>query len=101
MRSLGNVVATPHIGYVAEQVYRVFYGEANHEVQSHVPDLNAREWAVVIPLIAMMVWMGVYSQSFLPPIGKVNARVLEQTQINVPFRVGLRQPARLEAQNAR
>jgi phosphoglycerate dehydrogenase-like enzyme len=28
LRSLGNVVATPHIGYVAEQVYRVFYGEA-------------------------------------------------------------------------
>ena len=28
LRSLDNVVATPHIGYVAEQVYRVFYGEA-------------------------------------------------------------------------
>ncbi len=28
LRSLDNVLATPHIGYVAEQVYRVFYGEA-------------------------------------------------------------------------
>ncbi|WP_414688888.1 D-2-hydroxyacid dehydrogenase family protein [Mycobacterium sp.] len=28
LRSLDTVVATPHIGYVAEQVYRVFYGEA-------------------------------------------------------------------------
>lgn len=28
LRSLDNVVATPHIGYVAEQVYRVFYGES-------------------------------------------------------------------------
>ncbi|WP_428341767.1 D-2-hydroxyacid dehydrogenase family protein [Mycobacterium sp.] len=28
LRSLDSVVATPHIGYVAEQVYRVFYGEA-------------------------------------------------------------------------
>jgi phosphoglycerate dehydrogenase-like enzyme len=28
LRSLDAVVATPHIGYVAEQVYRVFYGEA-------------------------------------------------------------------------
>ena len=58
---------------------RVFYGEATDEVRSHVPDLNAREWAAVIPLIVMMVWMGVYSQSFLPPVSKVNARVLEQT----------------------
>jgi len=28
LRSLDTVVATPHIGYVADQVYRVFYGEA-------------------------------------------------------------------------
>ena len=28
LRSLENVVATPHIGYVADQVYRVFYGES-------------------------------------------------------------------------
>jgi phosphoglycerate dehydrogenase-like enzyme len=32
LRSLDNVVATPHIGYVAEQVYRVFYGEAAVEI---------------------------------------------------------------------
>jgi len=28
LRTLDNVVATPHIGYVAESVYRTFYGEA-------------------------------------------------------------------------
>jgi phosphoglycerate dehydrogenase-like enzyme len=28
LRCLDNVVATPHIGYVAERVYRTFYGEA-------------------------------------------------------------------------
>lgn len=28
LRRLENVVATPHIGYVADRVYRVFYGEA-------------------------------------------------------------------------
>jgi phosphoglycerate dehydrogenase-like enzyme len=28
LRSLDSVVATPHIGYVADRVYRVFYGEA-------------------------------------------------------------------------
>jgi phosphoglycerate dehydrogenase-like enzyme len=28
LRTLDNVVATPHIGYVAERVYRTFYGEA-------------------------------------------------------------------------
>jgi NADH-quinone oxidoreductase subunit M len=78
---------------------RVFYGEVAEEVRHHVPDLSVREWAAVIPLIAMMVWMGMYSQSFLPPVGKVNARVLEQTQVNVPFHV--QNASRSEAANAR
>ena len=64
--------------YMLWMYQRVFYGEAGHEVRSHVPDLNYREWAVVVPLIVMMVWMGVYSQSFLPTVGKVTARVLVQ-----------------------
>jgi NADH-quinone oxidoreductase subunit M len=66
---------------------RVFYGETPETVRHHMFDLKPREWAAVIPLVAMMVWMGVYSQSFLPPIGQTTARVLEQTQVNVPFRV--------------
>jgi len=32
LRSLGNVVATPHLGYVTEDTYRVFYGEAAQDV---------------------------------------------------------------------
>lgn len=32
LRSLDNVVATPHIGYVADRVYRTFYGEAAAEI---------------------------------------------------------------------
>jgi NADH-quinone oxidoreductase subunit M len=69
---------------------RVFYGEPGEEVRHHFLDLNPREWAAVVPLVVMMVWMGVYSQSFLPPVSKATARVLEQTQVNVPFRVDLR-----------
>ena len=88
--------------YMLWMYQRVFYGEAGHEVREHIPDLNAREWALVIPLIVMMVWMGVYSQSFLPPVEKVTARVLEQSGINVPERVQVPHRAgSLEASNAR
>jgi NADH-quinone oxidoreductase subunit M len=68
---------------------RVFYGETSDDLRAHMPDLNLREWAAVVPLIVMMVWMGVYSQSFLPPVTKATARVLDQAQVNVPFRVAL------------
>ena len=33
-----------------------------------MPDLSAREWAAMMPLLVLMVWMGVYTQTFLPPI---------------------------------
>jgi len=72
---------------------RVFFGEVNPEVQSHVPDIGMREWAAIVPLVVMMVWMGVYSQSFLPPVGKNTARIIEQTNVNVPYRVQLESPA--------
>jgi NADH-quinone oxidoreductase subunit M len=94
--SLGVILSACYMLWMYQ---RVFYGEVKDEVRHHVPDLNAREWAAVIPLIAMMVWMGMYSQSFLPSVGKVNARVLEQTQVNVPFHV--QNATNTEAANAR
>jgi NADH-quinone oxidoreductase subunit M len=86
--------------YMLWMYQRVFYGEVKEEVRRHLPDLNLREWAVVIPLIAMMVWMGVYSQSFLPPVSRTTARVLEQTQVNVPFQVRMEHPPRMPAEAA-
>jgi NADH-quinone oxidoreductase subunit M len=75
--------------YMLWMYQRVFYGEVADKVRSMVPDLKPREWAAFVPLIVMMVWMGVFSQSFLPPVGKANSLVLERTQVNVPFRVQL------------
>ena len=71
---------------------RVFYGETPDEVRHHVFDLKPREWAAIVPLIVMMVWMGMYSQSFLPAVRKTTARILDQTQVNV--RSACRRPRR-------
>lgn len=66
---------------------RIFYGRASHEVSHHMPDLNTREWVAITPLLILMVWMGVYAMSFLPSISASNAKTLEQTKVNVEFRV--------------
>jgi len=66
---------------------RVFYGETPDEVRRHVFDLRPREWAAIVPLIAMMIWMGVYSESFLPAVRRTDAHILDQTTVNVPVRV--------------
>ncbi len=59
-----------------------------------MPDLKLREWAAMVPLIVMMVWMGVYSQSFLPPVSKATARVLDQTAGQRAVPRGIRRAAR-------
>ncbi len=68
---------------------RVFFGELSEEVKHHMPDFNAREWACVIPLVVMMVWMGIYTQTFLPAVSEANAKILEQSKGNVPLQVSL------------
>jgi NADH-quinone oxidoreductase subunit M len=50
-------------------------------------DINPREWLAITPLLVLMVWMGIGTQTFLPWIGAANAKVLEQTKVNVEFRV--------------
>jgi NADH-quinone oxidoreductase subunit M len=72
---------------------RVFYGETGDDVRAHVFDLSRREWAAVLPLIVMMVWMGTYTSSFLPPVSQANAQVLVQSQVNVQFQVKRAAPA--------
>ena len=39
-RTLDNMLATPHIGYVTEELYRTFYGDAAASIAAWV-DTNA------------------------------------------------------------
>jgi NADH-quinone oxidoreductase subunit M len=82
--SIGPILAACYMLWLYQ---RVFYGETPDEVRHHVFDLQPCEWAAILPLIAMMIWMGVYSQSFLPAVGKASAHILDQTQVNVQIRV--------------
>jgi NADH-quinone oxidoreductase subunit M len=66
--------------YMLWMYQRAFYGEASESVRHHVHDMKAREWICALPLLALMVWMGVYTQSFLPSIGASNKAVLDRIQ---------------------
>jgi NADH-quinone oxidoreductase subunit M len=46
----------------------------------YMPDLNKREWAAILPLLVLMVWMGVAAQTFLPSISASNANILSMTK---------------------
>jgi NADH-quinone oxidoreductase subunit M len=62
--------------YMLWLVQRTFYGETPAAVKSHFKDLSPREWAIIVPLVALMVWMGVSSGTFLPAVRSSNDQTL-------------------------
>jgi NADH-quinone oxidoreductase subunit M len=79
--------------YMLWMVQRTFYGETPEEVKRHVTDMTGREWAAMIPLLILMVWMGVGTQSFLPPIRANNQKTLEMVQPQAPAVAAAETPA--------
>src|SRR5215471_12641767 len=62
------------LGVILSAVYmlwmfqRVVWGEIDNERNANLTDLVGRERVMLIPLIIVMVWMGVYSSFFLRPM---------------------------------
>src|SRR5438270_6279072 len=54
--------------YMLWMFQRVNYGPVNNEKNAHLPDLQPREWAVVVPIVAVAILMGVLPNLFLRPI---------------------------------
>jgi NADH-quinone oxidoreductase subunit M len=59
--TLGVILAA---GYVLWMVKRVFYGEVTNPRNEALPDLRPREAAVLVPLVALALFMGVASPLF-------------------------------------
>jgi len=63
--SFGVVLGAAYMLYL---VRRVIYGDLDKEDVKAMPDLSLREKAIFAPLIAVVLWMGIYPNSFLEPI---------------------------------
>ena len=44
-------------------------------------DLHWREVAIFVPMIAVVLWMGIYPNSFLKPMQPAIAAVLQRVQV--------------------
>jgi NADH-quinone oxidoreductase subunit M len=47
---------------------RVMYGAQKNADAAAMPDLNKREWTILVPLAVVALWMGVYPKPFLEPL---------------------------------
>ena len=64
--------------YMLWMFQRVNYGEVTNEKNRNLPDLSAREWALMIPTIALAIFMGVAPGFFLKPMEPSVIRVLDR-----------------------
>ena len=55
-------------GYMLYLYRRVAFGEIVHDDVRAMPDLSMREMALLVPIAAAVMWMGVYPESFLAPM---------------------------------
>ncbi|WP_031495500.1 complex I subunit 4 family protein [Bryobacter aggregatus] len=82
--------AAAAVGVILSAVYllwayqRTFLGP---KPDSDTPDLSNTEAIAITPLLLLMIAMGVWSTSFLPLQSAVNAKILQQSKMNVEFRV--------------
>jgi NADH-quinone oxidoreductase subunit M len=55
-------------GYMLYLYWRIAFGVQKNADAAAMPDLNPREWAMLAPIAAAVLWMGVYPESFLAPM---------------------------------
>jgi NADH-quinone oxidoreductase subunit M len=65
---LAAVLATSGIIFAAVYLLwmyqRVCFGEVTHEANRRLTDLSPREWAVLLPVLLFIVWIGIYPTTF-------------------------------------
>ena len=54
--------------YMLRVMKKVFFGPLNNEANKKLKDLNARETWSLIPLVAIVIWLGVYPKPVITPI---------------------------------
>ena len=50
--------------YLLWMYQRVFFGEVTVEANRRLTDLSLREWVVLVPILLLIVWIGVYPVAF-------------------------------------
>ena len=61
----GIILGAAYMLYLYRRI--AFGGQTNADAAA-MPDLSPREWAMLAPIAAAVLWMGVYPESFLAPM---------------------------------
>lgn len=82
----GRIAAGAALGTVLGAAYmlwltrRMFFGPKAPADAAAMPDLSKREWLIFLPLLALVVWMGVYPASIKHLMAPRIAQIVQDTQ---------------------
>jgi NADH-quinone oxidoreductase subunit M len=71
--------------YMLWMVQRVYYGPVTNQKNQSLPDLEPREWAAALPLVAAAIVMGVAPTLFLKPTEPAVAKVVQRLAQGASF----------------
>jgi NADH-quinone oxidoreductase subunit M len=57
---------------------RVMFGPVTNPANEHLPDLNAREWATLLPLVILAFWIGIYPKPLFRVLDRPVQQIVEQ-----------------------
>jgi NADH-quinone oxidoreductase subunit M len=86
--------------YMLWMFQRVNYGPITNEKNATLRDLTPREWALVVPTIAMAILMGVLPAIFLQPMEPAINKVIDRVNGSQPARVRADLPAVIPTRGA-
>jgi NADH-quinone oxidoreductase subunit M len=85
---LPTIIATTVVvfsaAYLLWAVQRVFFNPLSNPANQGVADLNRRELAVLVPMIAAMIWMGLYPEPLLRRTEAAARRYVEMVSPHLP-----------------
>ena len=71
-------------GYMLHLYRRIAFGEQVNADAAAMPDLDKRELWLLAPIAAAVLWMGVYPESFLAPIRRDVATIVDRIERAAP-----------------
>jgi len=66
--------------YLLWMYQRAIFGEVTHPENRRLADLSPREWAILIPVLVLIVWIGVYPSVFTGPAEATVEALIAQVQ---------------------
>ena len=73
--------------YMLWMFQRVNYGPVTNEKNAALADLQPREWAVLLPIVVLVVLMGVAPNLFLRPIGPAVQKIVNRVHEAAPAEI--------------